>query len=63
MKYATIALGLATVAYAQGVTEDIEPDSSAPDGCSASYDGEFEISVRSFAAAKRGIEVCSGPRM
>jgi hypothetical protein len=63
MKYALAALGLATAAYAQGVTEDIKPKASAPDGCEATYDGKFEISVRSFA--KRGLEVslllpCSG---
>lgn len=62
MKYALAALGLATVAYAQGVTEEIKPKAPAPEGCEATYDGEFEISVRSFAASKRGLEKreCSG---
>ena len=55
MKYAIAALGLATAAYAQGVTEEIKPKSSAPEGFSSSYDGKFEISVASFA--KRDLEV------
>lgn len=60
MKYTLAALGLATAAYAQGVTENIKPDASAPDGCDASYSGKFEIAVRSFA--KRDLEKreCSG---
>ncbi|KAH8172439.1 hypothetical protein LIA77_06694 [Sarocladium implicatum] len=60
MKYAIAALGLATAAYAQGVTEEIKPKSSAPEGFSSSYDGKFEISVASFA--KRDLEKreCSG---
>lgn len=49
MKYSVLALGLAASVYAQGVTEKITPKGDAPEGCQASYDGEFEISVRSFA--------------
>jgi hypothetical protein len=62
MKYALAALGLATTVLAQGVTEQIKPKSPAPEGCKATYDGDFEISVRSFAASKRGLEKreCSG---
>lgn len=62
MKYALAALGLATTVLAQGVTEQIKPKAPAPEGCQATYDGDFEISVRSFAASKRGLEKreCSG---
>ncbi|KAK0388848.1 hypothetical protein NLU13_5091 [Sarocladium strictum] len=56
MKYSLATLGLASVAYAQGVTQNIKPDASAPNGCQASYSGKFEISVRSFAASKRDLE-------
>jgi hypothetical protein len=50
MRYAvasSVAFAAAVVAspVAQGVTEDIKPDSSAPSGCSASYNGDFQIQV------------------
>lgn len=55
----TVAFAAAAVAspVAQGVTEQIKPDSSAPSGCSPSYDGEFSIQVQnSTSSAKRSVE-------
>ncbi|GAB7329687.1 hypothetical protein MBLNU13_g01423t1 [Cladosporium sp. NU13] len=62
MRYAvasTLALAAAVVAtpVAQGVTEQLKPESSAPSGCSPSYDGEFEIQVVNVtqSASKRSL--------
>ncbi|KAM0720308.1 hypothetical protein Q7P37_004444 [Cladosporium fusiforme] len=56
----TIAFAAAVVAspVAQGVTEEIKPDSSAPSGCSPSYDGEFQIQVTNVTSSdsKRSIK-------
>lgn len=55
----TIALAAAVVAspVAQGVTEEIKPDSSAPSGCSPDHSGEFQIQVTNVtsSATKRDI--------
>lgn len=56
MRYAiasTVVFAAAVVAspVAQGVTEQIKPDESAPSGCSPSYDGDFEISVTNVSSA------------
>jgi len=51
----TLALAaLAAVAYAipQGVTGDITPTASAPAGFSASYNGQFEISIYKTSAKR-----------
>lgn len=58
MKSATTILaaivGMAGLAVAQGVTSAIAPEATAPAGCSASYDGTFEITVaKVYGAAKR----------
>lgn len=62
MRYAvasTFAFAAAVVAtpVAQGVTEQIKPDTSAPSGCSPSYDGDFEIQVVNVtqSASKRSL--------
>lgn len=55
----TVAFAAAAVAspVAQGVTEQIKPDSSAPSGCSPNYSGEFQIEVQnSTSTAKRAVE-------
>lgn len=55
----TIALAAAVVAspVAQGVTEEIKPDSSAPSGCSPDHSGEFQIQVTNVttSATKRDL--------
>jgi hypothetical protein len=62
MRYAvasSVAFAAAVVAspVAQGVTEDIKPDASAPSGCSPSYDGDFQIQVVNVtqSASKRSL--------
>jgi len=56
--HTTVALiaALASAAYAQGVTETITPKTSAPEGCSASYSGKFEITAYNITATKRDLE-------
>lgn len=49
----TALIGTAGVALAQGVTSAIAPQASAPAGCSASYDGTFEITVAKVAGAEK----------
>ena len=52
----TFALAaLAAVAYAapQGVTQSISPSSSAPAGCSPSYNGQFEVTIINGTTTKR----------
>jgi len=62
MRYAvasSIAFAAAVIAtpVAQGVTEQLKPESSAPSGCSPSYDGDFEIQVVNVTqtASKRSL--------
>ncbi|KAH6618261.1 putative covalently-linked cell wall protein [Chaetomium sp. MPI-SDFR-AT-0129] len=40
-----ICLAMATLGFAQGVTEQIAPDGQAPDGCQADFSGNFQITV------------------
>ncbi|KAF3761417.1 hypothetical protein M406DRAFT_242884, partial [Cryphonectria parasitica EP155] len=47
---------MAGVALAQGVTSAIAPSATAPAGCSASYDGTFEITVAKVENAKKRSE-------
>jgi len=55
MRYTAATVAFAAVAVAspvaQGVTEDIKPESSAPDGCSPSYDGKFQIQVSNVTSS------------
>lgn len=54
----TFALAaLAAMAYAipQGVTGEIAPSTSAPDGCSADYSGTFQITAVNSVVIKREI--------
>jgi hypothetical protein len=55
MRYAAATVAFAAVAVAspvaQGVTEQIKPDTSAPEGCSPSYDGEFQIQVTNVTSS------------
>lgn len=56
MKFSTAivaVLSTAGVALAQGVTSAISPAASAPAGCSASYDGSFEITVAKVEGAQK----------
>ena len=48
---------LAAVAYAapQAVTGDIAPSAAAPEGCSASHAGSFQISAVNSKVMKRDI--------
>lgn len=46
-------IGTAGVATAQAVTSSIAPQASAPAGCSASFDGTFEITVAKVAGAEK----------
>lgn len=57
MKFNSLTfLGLAASAVAAPVSDDLMPDSSAPAGCSTSYDGTFEVSIYKLAA-KRSLDV------
>jgi len=56
LSYAIGSLALAasnTLAAPQGVTSAIAPSTSAPAGCSASYSGQFEITVVNATLTKR----------
>lgn len=62
MRYAvasTVAFAAAVVAspVAQGVTEQLKPESAAPSGCSPNYDGDFQIQVVNVtqSASKRSL--------
>jgi len=59
MKAVLSVLALAAVAYAapQGVTEDISPDSSAPEGCSTDMTDTFTITTVNVttSATKRSL--------
>jgi len=49
MRYSLAPLALAALAAAspvpQGVTENLSPEGSAPEGCESSYDGSFNIQI------------------
>ncbi|KAM3506967.1 hypothetical protein MY11210_007340 [Beauveria gryllotalpidicola] len=67
MKWTAAALGLAaTVAAApQGAPSGLKPDGSAPEGCTGTFNGKFEISIFKLAgSSKRSIEKrdCSGDK-
>lgn len=53
MKSAAVAFALVGAAFAQGVTDKIAPEGGIPDGCSGSFDGNFEITVAQVTYAKR----------
>lgn len=58
MKYTTLSfLGLVASAVAVPVSDDLTPKGSAPDGCSTSKDGTFEVSIYKEPGAKRSVEV------
>lgn len=63
MKYTAALLALATTALAnplpQGVTDPIEPDSSAPDGCMADASGTFNIQVVNVTSSSSKVKVGS----
>ncbi|KAG9231994.1 putative cell wall manno protein PIR3 [Amylocarpus encephaloides] len=63
MQYTLALAALAAVANAipQGVTESIAPQESAPDGCSLTYSGSFQLQAINFttsAKAKRESQSC-----
>lgn len=59
MKWTAAALGLAATAVAmpQAASDNLKPDGGAPDGCSANYDGQFEVSIFQLGNAKRDLMV------
>lgn len=61
MKWSAAALGLAATAMAmpQAAPDNLKPDGGSPSGCSASYNGKFEVSIFKLGAAKRSIQVCN----
>jgi hypothetical protein len=61
MKYSLTLLGFAASAYAAPAIGNISPKGGAPDGCSTSYDGKFEVSIFKVSE-KRSLEkrACSG---
>jgi hypothetical protein len=54
---AVFAAAVVASPVAQGVTDQIKPDSSAPSGCSPNYSGDFEIQVTNVtqSSTKRSI--------
>ncbi|ATY60658.1 covalently-linked cell wall [Cordyceps militaris] len=64
MKWTAAALGLAATVAAvpQGAASGLKPDGSAPEGCTGTYNGKFEVSIFKLGASKRSIEKrdCSG---
>ncbi|KAL6408252.1 covalently-linked cell wall protein [Ilyonectria robusta] len=64
MKTSLCLLAIAASAFAvpQAVTEDISPKGSAPEGCDATYDGTFEVTVVKASESKRDLEKrsCNG---
>lgn len=59
MKSAVVAAAFigAAMAAPQGVTDKIAPEGGIPAGCSASYDGKFEITVAQVTYQKRDLQV------
>ncbi|KAK2591754.1 hypothetical protein QQS21_010544 [Conoideocrella luteorostrata] len=66
MKYSAVAfLGLVASAVADkgaAVTGIVKPDAAAPDGCSTSRDGKFQVSIYSLGNQKRDLQkrACGG---
>lgn len=60
MKWTAAALGLAATVAAvpQGAPSGLKPDGGAPSGCSANYNGKFEVSIFKAGNSKRSVEVC-----
>ena len=63
MKWTAAALGLAATVAAipQGAPSGLKPDGSAPQGCTGTYNGKFEVSIFKLGNSKRSIEVCVQP--
>lgn len=57
MRTSLALLALAATAFAvpQAVTEDIAPKDGPPKGCTASYDGKFEVTIFTPGKSKRDI--------
>lgn len=56
MKFTTAVatfLSASGVALAQGVTSAVAPTASAPAGCTASYNGKFEVTVAKVEGAQK----------
>ncbi|KAM3551715.1 hypothetical protein MY1884_007587 [Beauveria asiatica] len=67
MKWTAAALGFAATVAAvpQGAPSGLKPEGSAPEGCTGTYNGKFEISIFKLAgSSKRSIEKrdCSGDK-
>ncbi len=60
MKWTAAALGLAATVAAvpQGAPSGLKPEGSAPQGCTGTYNGKFEVSIFKLGSNKRSIEVC-----
>lgn len=52
-----LAFAASALAIPQAVTENISPKGSAPEGCTATYSGTFEVTVIKTSKAKRDLEV------
>lgn len=61
MKHSTALLAFASIAFAspfpQGVTDEIEPPTSAPDGCSPDASGTFNIQVVNVSSTPSKVKV------
>ena len=61
MKYTTTLLALASTALAspfpQGVTEQIEPPTSAPEGCKADVAGTFNMQIVNVSSTPAKVKV------
>ncbi|KAH7129903.1 hypothetical protein B0J13DRAFT_644938 [Dactylonectria estremocensis] len=57
-----LAFAASALAIPQAVIENISPKGSAPEGCTATYSGTFEVTVIKTSKAKRDLEKrsCSG---
>ncbi|OAA80760.1 covalently-linked cell wall protein [Akanthomyces lecanii RCEF 1005] len=66
MKWTAAALGLAATVAAipQGAPSGLKPEGSAPQGCTGTYNGKFEVSIFKLGNSKRSIEKrsCSGDK-
>jgi hypothetical protein len=56
--FAFAALVATAFARPQGVTENIAPEASAPEGCSPSFSGSFQIQAVNVTSTATKAKVC-----
>lgn len=65
MKWSVAALGFAATALAGAAPPDLKPKGNAPEGCSATHDGEFMVSIFKLGDQKQKRDLakrdCGGP--